>query len=392
MRRPASWSTMITYLDNNATTPLDERVLESMLPWLHNRRGNPSSVHAPGRAARAAIGTAREQVADLVGTHPGQVVFTSGGTESNNLALKGIAGTTAPAHLLVSAIEHASVLGPARALRARGWRLGLVPVDEAGRVTPQNVRTALHPDTRLVSVMWANNETGVVQDVPAIAVVAREAGALLHTDAVQAAGKLPLDFLASGAHLMSVSAHKLYGPAGIGALIVDPAVELEPLLHGGGQERGRRGGTENVAAIVGFGTAAELARRTLAARSAHLRELRDALETAVRKLPGVRVLAADADRLPNTSQLLVPGIEGETLLMNLDREGVAVSSGSACASGKSEPSHVLLAMGVDPDLARCAIRVSLGVDNTHADVARLVEALAGQLAMLRSMAARAAGM
>jgi len=382
---------MTVYLDNNATTPLDERVVESMLPWLHKRRGNPSSVHGPGRAARAALDQAREQVADLVNAHPAQVIFTSGGTEANNLALKGVAGTRAPAHLLVSSIEHASLVGPARALEARGWRLGLIPVDAGGRVEPHTVRDYLQPDTRLVSVMWANNETGVVQDVPAIAATAREAGSVVHTDAVQAAGKLALDFAASGAHLMSLSAHKLYGPSGVGALIVDRAVELEPLLHGGGQEKGLRGGTENVAAIAGFGMAAELARRELGQRTSQVVALREALEAGLRQLPGVGIVAAESDRLPNTTQVLVPGIEGETLLMNLDREGIAVSSGSACASGKQDPSHVLLAMGMEPNLARCVIRVSLGRDNEADDVRALLEALSAQLAMIRSMAARVAG-
>lgn len=378
------------YLDHNATTPLDERVLEAMLPWLRGSWGNPSSVHALGRAARAALEQAREQVAALAGAHPSQVIFTSGGTEANNAALKGVAARLPASYLAVSAVEHASVQQPVAALVRSGWTATTIPVTDQGEVTAQAVSAALRDGTRLVSVMWANNETGVVNDIGAIAQVVHAAGAVLHTDAVQALGKLPVDFAGSGAHLMSMSAHKLYGPKGVGALLVDKAVDLEPLLHGGGQERGRRGGTENLAGIVGFGRAAELAQAELAARSTRMSVLRQRLEQGLQaQVPQAVVFAAGALRLPNTVFLALPGIEGETLLLELDRQGLALSSGAACGSGYSEPSHVLQAMGVTADLARCAVRVSLGAGNTEHDVDTLIAALRTQAARLQAMAATA---
>ena len=379
---------MQVYLDCNATTPPDERVLQAMHDCLAAHWGNPSSLHQAGRAARADLDRAREQVAALVGVHPSQVVFTSGGTEANNLALWSFcarAGT--PGMLAVSAIEHPSLLEPARAWAGRGWRLAELPVDGEGRLDMAALDEALATGAGLVSVMAANNETGVLQDIPAIAERVRAAGGVLHTDAVQMAGKLPLDFAALGAQMMSLSAHKIHGPKGVGALILDKALEFTPMLVGGGQERGRRAGTENVAGIVGFGVAAELAAQELEGRSAHLRRLRDYLESRLAELPGVVVFGQGAERLPNTVQLALPGIEGEALLMQLDREGIAVSSGSACSSGSREPSHVLTAMGVEETLARSAIRVSLGRHNSQADIDRLVEVLRRQQAWARQAAA-----
>ncbi len=408
---------MAVYLDHNATTPLDLRVLEAMLPYLRDHHGNASSVHAYGRVARNAIDQAREQVAVLVNAQSSQVVFTGCGTEANNLALKGVAARLAAGRIAVSAVEHASLFGPARALERQGWIIDTVAVDDQCRVSMASLSEVLSHTPRIVSVMMANNETGTIQDIPAISAQARRVGAIMHTDAVQAAGKIPVDFPASGAHLMSLSAHKLYGPKGVGALIVDKSLELEPLLHGGGHEMGRRGGTENVAGIVGFGAAAELALNELAARSTHLYKLRDLLETGLRELSGVVIFAAQgcasamggrsrhpasrdtsasmhvagragmaAERLPNTVLIGVPGIDGESLLMNLDRKGIAVSSGSACASGSGEPSHVLLAMGVDPDLARRVIRVSLGQGNTPEDVLRFTAVLREQIDYLQATA------
>lgn len=378
------------YLDHNATTPLDERVLEAMLPWLAGAYGNPSSAHALGRAARAALEQAREQVAALAGAHPSQVVFTSGGTEANNAALKGVAARMPASRLAVSAVEHASVQQPAAALARAGWTVATIPVTDQGEVTAQAVSAALRDGARLVSVMWANNETGVVNDMAAIAAAVRAAGAMLHTDAVQALGKLPVDFTASGAHLMSMSAHKLNGPKGVGALLLDKAVDMEPLLHGGGQEKGRRGGTENLAGIVGFGRAAELAQAELAARSSRMSALRQRLEQGLAmQVPQALVFAAQAPRLPNTVFLALPGMEGETLLLELDRLGLALSSGAACGSGYSEPSHVLRAMGVSAEIARCAVRVSLGAGNTEHDVDTLIAALRTQAARLQTLAATA---
>jgi cysteine desulfurase len=376
-------------MDNNAGTPLDRRVLKVMLECLQDAPGNPSSTHRFGRAARARLDTAREQVAALVGVHTSQVIFTSGGTEANNLALHAVTAGQPPARLAVSAIEHPSVLEPARQLARSGWALELIAVDAQCRVSSDSLQAALHADTRLVSVMLANNETGVIQDVAALAGQVRAVGAVLHTDAVQAAGKLALDFDSSGVQLMSLSAHKLYGPKGAGALIVDKSLQLAPLLHGGGQERGLRSGTENIAAIVGFGVAAEIA-RSESGQYRRVCSLRDRLQQRLVRFPQVQVFAADAERLPNTLQLSVAGLDGETLLMQLDKAGIAVSSGSACASGSNEPSHVLLAMGVDRATARGAIRISLGRESTEADVNTLLDAFEQQMKWL-SKAGQVAG-
>ncbi len=381
---------MSIYLDHNASTPLDERVLEAMLPYLREGGGNPSSLHQFGRMARAAVDRAREQVAALVNAHPSQVIFTSGGTEANNLALKGVMAMQPAGRLAVSAAEHASLLGPARALQAQGRPLDMIAVDEHCQVSVTALQAALHPDTRLVSVMSANNETGVIEDVAALAATAREAGVAMHTDAVQAAGKWPLDFAASGVQLMSLSAHKLYGPKGVGALITDKTLELEALIHGGGQEKGLRGGTENVAALVGFGAAAELAQQELTTRMAQMRALRDELEGQLAGIKDVVIFAREAQRLPNTLQLAVAGLDGETLLMQLDRDGIAVSSGSACASGSTEPSHVLMAMGVDRELARAAVRISLGKGTQASHLQALVESLRRQVNWLNKVSAGAA--
>ena len=373
---------MTLYLDYNASTPLDERVLSAMTDCLAGMPGNPSSTHQFGRVVRAQLDRAREQVASLVGVHTSQVIFTSGGTEANNLALHAVTAGYAPTSIAVSAVEHPSVLEPARALQASGWQLNEIDVDGQCRVLPDHLKEILNNDTRLVSVMAANNETGVIQPVAQLADLARTAGAVFHTDAIQAAGKLPLDFAASGAQLMSLSAHKLYGPKGVGALVVDKSLELVPLQLGGGQEYGLRAGTENIAAIVGFGVAAELAVDGLQSRAAQMAALRDRAQAGLQRYPQVTVFAATAERLPNTLQLAVAGLDGETLLMQLDKAGIAVSSGSACSSGKTEPSHVLMAMGVEAGLARGAIRISLGRETTDADIDTLLAAFAQQMKWL----------
>jgi len=371
------------YLDHNATAPLDARVRETMLPYLGGPYANPSSQHRMGRAARDAVETARAQVAALAGASAGEVIFTSGGTEANNLAVKGTALAAPRGRLLYSAVEHPCVVEPMQALAARGWPVETLAVDGEGRVDLAAFEHQIKGgEVRLVSCMVANNETGVIQDVARLAALARRAGAVFHADAVQAAGKIPLSFPDSRAHLMSLSSHKIYGPKGAGALFADPAVPLEPLLHGGGQERHLRGGTENVAALVGFGAAAELARTELAARMAHARRLRDRLQARLAALPGLVSFGARAERLPNTLQFAVPGVHSATLLGLLDKQGFAVSSGSACASGTDEPSPVLLAMGVPAELALCAIRVSVGKDNTEGEVDRFAAALCGLLAGL----------
>jgi len=357
-----------------------------MTPYLRDHYANPSSIHTPGRLVRTAVEQAREQVAALVNAHPSQVVFTSGGTEANNLALAGVMAQYPGQRLAVSAVEHASVLAPARALAGQGWALDILSVDEQGRVSPEALEKAMTPQTRLVSVMVANNETGAIQDTATLGAVAQRGGALFHCDAVQAAGKLTVDFETAGAQLMTLSGHKLYGPKGVGALIVASGVALRPVLHGGGQERGLRGGTENVAGIVGFGLAAELARSEWPERTAHCRQLRDHFERRLAvELSEITVVAARAERLANTAMVLVPGIDGETLLMQLDQAGIAVSSGSACSAGSTEASHVLVAMGMAGEAGRSAIRISFGRDNTLTEVDALVDALAALLKQLRGL-------
>lgn len=367
---------MPVYLDHNATTRVDPRVLEAMLPYLSGPYGNASSLHRYGRAARDAVEAARAQVAALVGARPRQLVWTSGGTESNNLALKGVAALHPNGRVLYGITEHPAVMEAAESLRTQGREVEAVAVDASGLVDgPRFTRQLAAGPVCLVALMRANNETGVIQDLAAVAAQAHAAGARLHVDAVQAAGKIPVDVVALGADLMSLSSHKLYGPKGIGALIVGDDVELAPLHHGGAQEKGLRGGTENVAGIVGFGVAAELAQLELETRAQQARALRDRLEAGLRALPGIRIFGDGAERLPNTLQFAVSGYDGEALLMQLDRKGFAVSSGSACASGSGEPSHVLIGMGLSREVAKGAIRVSIGKDNTSAEIDQFLAAL-----------------
>jgi cysteine desulfurase len=382
---------MPVYLDHNATAPLDARVLEAMLPYLTQQHGNPSSVHRYGRAARAAVDRAREQVAELVNAHPSQVIFTGCGTEASNLAIKGFAALHEPGHLVIGATEHPSVTEPAESLKKNGWRVSVLPVDRQGRLIDTETQVLLKLRPPMVSVMWANNETGVIQDIPALTAKVRANGGVMHTDAVQAAGKIEVDFSASGAHLMSLSSHKLNGPKGVGALIADKSVELMPLLQGGGQEKGRRSGTENVAGIVGFGAAASLAQAHLADYGSRMRSLRNRLEAELQALGDIEIFGAQANRLPNTVCFGTHDVDGETLLLNLDRAGIAVSSGSACASSHREPSPVLQAMGIVPAVALSATRVSFGAGNTEQDVDTFIAALTAQLRQLRRMADRAVG-
>ena len=368
------------YLDYNATAPLDPRVLDAMLPFLREQHGNASSRHEYGRAARDAIDRARQAVASAFGAHATEVVFTSGGTEANNLLIKGSAALMAPGLLAVSAVEHPCVLEPARQLQRQGWRLATLPVDGAGRVDADAARQVLAERPALLSVMLVNNETGVLQPVAELAAEARAAGTLVHTDAVQAAGRLALDFRAlnrAGVQAMTLSAHKIGGPKGVGALIMDKRVDLQPLLAGGGQERGLRSGTENVAAIVGFGIACELLGERLAGNLLQV-DKRDKLERALVGF-GAKVFGAAAERVANTSFFAFEHLDGETLVGKLDRAGYAVASGSACSSAQPEPSHVLSAMGVSPELARGAVRVSLGPQSSDADIDGFLAALAATL-------------
>jgi cysteine desulfurase len=376
------------YMDNNGTTALDARVLETMLPFLNMQQGNATSRHGFGRAARNAIDHAREQVADAVGAHPSQIVFTGSGTEADNLAISGIAAAAGmeAGQIAYSAIEHPAVSRSVIAMRQRGWKTAIIGVNADGKLSRSSLEQALAAPTCLVSVMLANNETGVLQSIAEIAENAKRHGAHIHTDAVQALGKIALDFSALNVHAMSLSSHKINGPQGAGALVLDKRVDIQPLLYGGGQEKGLRSGSENVAAIVGFGMACELATRELEHHAVAVRTMRDQLEQGLSRL-GAVIFGREAERLPNTSFFAFQDIEGETLVMALDRQGFAVASGSACSSDSTEPSHVLLAMGVEEDLARGAIRVSLGRTNKPEQIEAFLAALENELLRLKRLTA-----
>lgn len=379
------------YLDHNASTPTDPAVVEAMLPYFSVHFGNASSRHEYGRAARRAIDEARSRVAAAVGAHATEIVFTSGGSEANNLLLKGAAACLRPGLVAVSAIEHPCVIKPAEQLARRGWMLEKMAVDCAGRVDPERFAQVMERKPKIVSLMLANNETGVLQDVESLAELARRSGAWFHSDAVQAIGRIPVDFRrlnAAGVHALTLSAHKIGGPKGAGALVLDKRVELEPLIAGGGHERGLRSGTENVAAIVGFGVACELAARRQSELARRLRALRGQLEAGLQAL-GATLFGQTAERLPNTVYFAFPELDGETLVGRLDRAGYAVASGAACSSANLEPSHVLRAMGVDPGLARGAVRVSLGAGNDEEQVAGFLSTLQATIAGLRRLAAMA---
>ena len=374
------------YLDHNATTPLDDRVLGAMLPYLREHYGNASSRHEFGTQARKAVNRAREQVAALVGVQPVQVIFTSGGTEANNAFIKGAAGMLRPTQVAVSAIEHPCIAKPAQELAKAGWKVRKLAADSDGRIALADVDTALTAPTGMVSVMLANNETGVIQEVAAIAEKARAARAWMHTDAVQALGKIAVDFSALNVHAMTLSAHKIYGPKGAGALVLDKRIELKPLLSGGGHEHGLRSGTENVPGIVGFGAACELAAQRMNEQSPRLAAMRSQLEQELHGL-GAEIFGAAAPRVPNTSYFAFSGIEGETLVIELDKAGFAVASGAACSSANPEPSATLLAMGVAPERARGAVRLSLGMDNQPAQVEEFLNVLSATVARLRRLTA-----
>ena len=377
---------MQVYFDNNATTAPDERVLEAMLPFLKGEYGNASSRHEFGTRARKAVNHAREQVANLVTVQASQVVFVSGGTEANNLFIRGAAGYLKPTQIAVSGIEHPCVAKPAQDLARQGWKVRKLAVGSNGLIDLADVDAALADATGLVSVMLANNETGVIQPVAEISTKARDKRAWMHTDAVQALGKIPVDFHALGVHAMTISAHKIYGPKGAGALVVDKRLELKPIIHGGGHEMGLRSGTENVPAIVGFGAACELARERMDQTSVHLQALRDRADQGLLTL-GAMIFGQSAPRIPNTTYFAVPNVDGETLVIELDKAGFAVASGAACSSTSTEPSATLLAMGVSPELARGAVRVSFGVHNTARQVEDFLKALSAVLNRLRRLTA-----
>ena len=380
---------MRIYLDHNATTPPSEAVVARMSATLREEFGNPSSVHHFGQRAKAVIDEARSAVAALISADPGDVVFTGGGTEGDNLAIRGVAEAMEPTgrkHLIASAIEHEAVLNTLKALARRGWKTTLLPVDESGIVSPDALRSAMTDDTALVSVMHANNEIGTIQPIAELAAIARDRRALFHTDAVQTAGKIPIDVKALGADLLSISAHKFYGPKGVGALWIRRGVRLQTPLTGGKQERSRRAGTENVAGIVGMGVAAREALAKMASEAARLGPLRDRLEDGIlRGVSGTALNGARSPRVPNTTNISFDRTEAESLLIALDLEGIAVSTGSACSSGTLEPSHVLKAMGFPAHRTQNSIRFSLGTVNTEADIDRVIAVLPGIVEKLRSL-------
>jgi cysteine desulfurase len=377
------------YLDHNATTPVAPEVADRMDRALRELWGNASSVHHFGQHAKAAVDDARQQVAALIGGEASEVIFTGGGTESDNFALRGAAEALEPTgrkHLIATTIEHEAVLKTLAALGKRGWRVTLLPVDATGIVSPDALANAITDDTAIVSVMHANNEIGTIQPLAAIVQVAKARGALVHTDAVQSAGKIPIDVRALGVDLLSISAHKFYGPKGVGAMWLRKGVRLTPFMTGGRQERNRRAGTENVPGIVGLGTAADLAKRKLQDESTRVRALRDRLEAGVlASVPGAERNGAADPRVPNTSNISFDRVESESLLIGLDLEGIAVSSGSACSSGTLEPSHVLKAMGLPHLRTLSSIRFSLGAANTDADVDRVIKVLPPLVEKLRSL-------
>ena len=379
------------YLDHNATTPLDPAVLDEMLPFLREHFGNASSVHEAGQVARRAVEEGRERVARLIGADAGEIIFTSGGTEADNHALRGVvepllAGGGGRPHLITSSIEHPAVLNTCQMLEKRGCAVTYLPVDGHGRIDVEEATRAVGAETRLISIMLANNEVGTLQPVAEVARLARERKVPMHTDAVQALGRVPVDVKALGVDLMSISGHKIYGPKGIGALYLRKGARLAPLLFGGHQERHRRGGTENVAGIVGFGKACELAGALRAERAAREAELRDRLQQSIQeRIPHVTVNGHPTERLPNTLNVAFRFVEGESLLMNLDFEGVAVSTGSACSSGDLKPSHVLIAMGLAPEDAHGTLRFSLGRRTTAEEIDAAVEALVRVVERVRGM-------
>ena len=380
---------MRVYFDYNATTPLAPEVTDAVMRAMRDVFGNASSVHHFGQQAKATMDEARSAVAALLNADPSEIVFTSGGTESDNFAIRGAAEALEPTgrrHLIASAIEHEAVLNTFRALARRGWRTTLLPVDQSGIVSPDRLREAIDSDTALVSVMHANNEIGTIQPVAALAAIAHEHGALLHTDAVQSAGKIPVDVRALGVDLLSLSAHKFNGPKGAGVLWIKRGTRMQPTVTGGKHERNRRAGTENVAAIAGLGVAATLAAGKMTAEAVRVSALRDRLEAGIlREVPGTAVNGARDPRVPNTTNISVERVEAESLLIALDLEGIAVSTGSACSSGTLEPSHVLKAMGLPSHRTQNSLRFSLGMLSTPEEVERVIDVLPRLVEKLRGL-------
>ncbi|HWQ14272.1 MAG TPA: cysteine desulfurase family protein [Roseiflexaceae bacterium] len=380
----------IVYLDHAATTPLDQEVLAAMMPYLTEQFGNPSSIHRLGRAALEALDGARDAVARVLGALPKEIVFTGGGSEADNLAVKGVAlarrRAGKGAHVICSAIEHHAVLHAVEWLQALGFEATLLPVGSDGLVRPEDLRAAMRPDTALVSIMYANNEVGTVQPLAELGAICRERGVPFHTDAVQAPGSLPLDVEALNVDLMTIAAHKFYGPKGVGALYVRRGTPLMQLISGGGQERRLRAGTENVAGIVGLAAALLRAEERRPQYTAHCRALRDRLVAGVlARVPGTSLNGHPARRLPNNASIAFEGVEGESVLLLLDQHGIAASSGSACSSGSLEASHVLLALGLPHERAIGTLRFTVGRATSEADVDYALDVLPGVIEQLRAV-------
>jgi cysteine desulfurase len=383
---------MRVYFDYNATTPLAPEVVDTISQVSRDLFGNPSSIHHFGQQAKATIDDARSATASLINADPSEIVFVSGGTEADNFAIRGAAEAleaTGRRHLIASGIEHEAVLNTLRALARRGWRTTLLTVDQTGVISPDRLREAIDADTAMVSVMHANNEIGTIQPVAALAAIAHEHGALMHTDAVQTAGKVQVDVRALGVDLLSLSAHKFNGPKGAGALWIKRGTRMQPTATGGKHERNRRAGTENVAAIAGLGVAAVLAARKMAPEASRVSALRDRLEAGIlRDVPGTQVNGRRDARVPNTTNISFERVEAESLLIALDLEGIAVSTGSACSSGTLEPSHVLKAMGLPSHRTQNSLRFSLGMFSTQEEVDRVVEVLPRLVEKLRGLTRR----
>ncbi|PPD58189.1 cysteine desulfurase NifS [Dehalogenimonas etheniformans] len=377
-----------SYLDYAATTPVAPEVLDAMLPYFHDFPGNPSAIYAEGQQARQAVETARVSLARLINARPDEILFLSGGTEADNMALSGIlnANGCGGSHIVTTAIEHHAVLETCYSLEKKGTSVTILPVDSQGLLDPLEVARAIRPDTSVVSVILANNEIGTVQRLPEISRITREKGVYLHTDAVQAVGRVPVDVQALGVDLLSISAHKLYGPKGIGALYVRKGTRISPILWGGGQERGKRSGTENVPGIVGLGKAAELAAASITSEVERLSKLRDRLIAGLlATVPETRLNGHPTQRLPNNANFSFDYVEGESVCLNLDLAGISASPGSACSSTSTAPSHVLLALGLPQHQAFGSLRLSLGRWTTGEDIERVLEVLPGIVARLRAM-------
>ncbi|HHY37313.1 MAG TPA: cysteine desulfurase NifS [Clostridia bacterium] len=376
------------YLDHAATTPVRPEVAEAITRYMVEEFGNASSIHSFGRAARKGLEEAREHVASLIGADAREIIFTSGGTESDNMALKGVAEACRQRgkHIITSKIEHHAVLHTAEHLEKEGFEVTYLDVDSDGLIDPDDVRRAIRDDTILVSVMFANNEVGTIEPIGEIGKICKEKGVVFHSDGVQAVGSIPIDVNELGLDLLTISAHKMYGPKGVGALYVRKGTKIAPIIHGGAHERGKRAGTENVAGIVGFGKAAELARIEMDERQNHLLPLRDRLIRGIlERIDDVKLNGHPTKRLPNNVNVSIMYVEGESMLLNLDMMGVAASSGSACTSGSLEPSHVLLAMGVPHEVAHGSLRMTLGSANTEEDVDYVIDCLEEIVKRLRAM-------